>query len=200
MRIFLCLLLLTSCSSYIASAQEEKRRSDILYDEMRIEIADLKHSLNATQVEMNILEERVRKQENTSTQVKKEHSSDVLAHQFSLLEKKLASLQIIQEQLVQDMQLFRSHTKDVNLSLQNFADQIQIQNKKFEEISRLKTTLSSLSKVMEPTTTSTKTYTVRAGDTLERIAQKNNTTVAHLKKFNHLEDDRIKVGQELKLP
>jgi len=44
------------------------------------------------------------------------------------------------------------------------------------------------------------TYTVKSGDTLTRIASRNNTTVKELKSLNGLVTDQIKVGQKLQLP
>ncbi len=40
-------------------------------------------------------------------------------------------------------------------------------------------------------------YTVKSGDVLGKIAQKNNTTVAQLKKWNNLKNDNINIGQRL---
>ena len=50
------------------------------------------------------------------------------------------------------------------------------------------------------TTHSTKKYTVKSGDTLSKIAEKNHTTVAKIKSANGLRSDMIKVGQVLKIP
>ena len=43
-------------------------------------------------------------------------------------------------------------------------------------------------------------YTVKSGDSLWVIARKNNTTVDKLMKANGLSDDKLKIGQTLKLP
>ena len=43
-------------------------------------------------------------------------------------------------------------------------------------------------------------YIVKSGDTLYKIAQKFNTTVDKIKKFNNLSKDTISVGQILKVP
>lgn len=45
----------------------------------------------------------------------------------------------------------------------------------------------------------TKTYTVKKGDTLSKIAKDHGTTVTMIKKLNKLRSDRIYVGQKLKL-
>lgn len=44
------------------------------------------------------------------------------------------------------------------------------------------------------------TYTVRQGDTLSKIAQRNGIKVAAIKSLNHLNSDTIRVGQKLFLP
>lgn len=49
------------------------------------------------------------------------------------------------------------------------------------------------------TTKKAKTYTVKAGDNLTGIAEKNGVSVSDLKKWNDLEDDTIFEGQVLKL-
>ncbi|MGG0657094.1 LysM peptidoglycan-binding domain-containing protein [Rummeliibacillus pycnus] len=45
--------------------------------------------------------------------------------------------------------------------------------------------------------TNMKTYTVASGDTLSKIALKNNTTVENLKTWNHLKSDLIYIGQKI---
>lgn len=50
------------------------------------------------------------------------------------------------------------------------------------------------------TTSSSSTYTVKAGDTLYKIAQKYNTTVDQLKTLNNLSNNNLAIGQILNLP
>jgi len=47
---------------------------------------------------------------------------------------------------------------------------------------------------------SEKLYTVKSGDTLNRIAKNNGVTVKALRAENSLKTDQIKVGQKLKIP
>ncbi len=58
---------------------------------------------------------------------------------------------------------------------------------------------SKIDSVATPTTTSTQSYTVRAGDTLWNIALSTGVSVTQLKALNHLTSNTIKVGQVLNL-
>jgi LysM repeat protein len=51
-----------------------------------------------------------------------------------------------------------------------------------------------------PATPSSKTYTVKSGDTLTKIAARFGTTAKRLRNLNNLSSDLIRVGQVLKLP
>jgi LysM repeat protein len=54
--------------------------------------------------------------------------------------------------------------------------------------------------VAPPHTTGGAVYLVKSGDTLSHIAKTCGTTVKALKSANDLDDDRIVVGQKLKIP
>ncbi len=53
---------------------------------------------------------------------------------------------------------------------------------------------------VEPTEARPETYEVKKGDALVKIAKKFDMTVAQLKQFNELKDDRIQIGQVLRIP
>ena len=62
-----------------------------------------------------------------------------------------------------------------------------------------KSTATSRSRSSKKSRGTTKTVTVRKGDTLSQIAARNGITVAKLKKDNKLRGDRIKPNQKLKI-
>ena len=51
-------------------------------------------------------------------------------------------------------------------------------------------------KLYEPASQWT-SYTVRSGDTLSQIAEKNNCSVSDIKSWNHMKNNRIYAGQKL---
>lgn len=59
---------------------------------------------------------------------------------------------------------------------------------------------SSKSKANNKKNSGTTTYTVRKGDSLDKIARKHGVTVKQIKAVNGLKSDKINIGQKLKIP
>jgi LysM repeat protein len=156
-----------------------------LFEEMKSEIADLRHSLHGTEVELKLLEEKFESAENTSP--KNDVSS--LKHKIALLEKTV-------DKMSTDLKSLMSYANQTTTSLSHYRDQIQEIDRKLSEVGKLRSTLSQMSK----TYSAENTYRVEAGDSLDKIARKFQTTADALKKQNRLTSDRIVIGQELTLP
>ena len=60
--------------------------------------------------------------------------------------------------------------------------------------------LSIGQKLIIPSTTSYKSYTVEKNDNLYSIARKYNTTVDNIKKLNNLSSNTLSIGQKLIIP
>ncbi|MBS0621016.1 MAG: LysM peptidoglycan-binding domain-containing protein [Verrucomicrobia bacterium] len=144
-------------------------------NEMRIAIDDLKYGLQSTQLDLNLLEERIKKKPNTSLEKK-------LAHTEELLEKVTADLRTLSARLQTLEQESAAHTAQLT------------------EVAKLKGTLTSISEAIATRPSSPSTYRVQSGDTLGKIARNHHTTVDALKKLNKLTKDTIATGQELKIP
>lgn len=167
-------------------------------DEFRIELDDLKYALKAVQVDINLLDERCKKQDRALAQNKEPNPASA---QILLLEKRIAQLEKTLDKAANDLRNLSTASAQALSSIQELEKNLISHEKRLDEVGKLKGTLTSISKAIsqkapEP---SAKTYRVKAGDSLEKIARHNQTTVETLKKINQLSNDKIVVGQELKL-
>lgn len=89
--------------------------------------------------------------------------------------------------------------------MSDLENKINLQN---QQITNLEVALQSLVEfiqikdtptVSSPSSTAT-VYKVQSGDTLEKIARNHKITIQQLKDYNQLTNDRIMVGQVLKIP
>ncbi len=164
-------------------------------DELRIELDDIKHALKSTQVELGLLDERLKKQDKVPAQPKDSGSLTLLTAQVNTLEKKVVGLEKTLEKAANDLRALSAASTKIQEDL--FSHE-----KRLDEVGKLKGTLTNISKAIgqRETPSSTKSYRVKAGDSLEKIARNQRTTVEIIQKINHLSNDRIIVGQELRLP
>lgn len=187
------LLVIAGCSnSKMAAFNGDSAKGEWALEEVRIELGDVKHALNATQVQLHLLEERV------------SHTKEVdnISQQVAILEKKIAQLEKVHERTVADLRHLNHLSGQTAEALSEYKDKCQDLDQRFDELAKLKGTLTSISKSLaaKPAETSTATYRIQPGDSLEKIARRYNTTVETLKKLNRLENDRIIVGKDLNVP
>src|SRR5262249_2915969 len=103
------------------------------------------------------------------------------------------------------MQQLASHANETTAALSQFKGRIQeleqeifSQNRRFDELAKLKGSIEAIAKSFK---TPFKIYKVRAGDSLEKIANANHTKVDLIMKLNDMKQrDLIVVDQELKIP
>jgi LysM repeat protein len=175
MKFFLLpFLLLCGCASQFAALRNDHSQ-DIALEELRVEVGDVKHTLHAQQVEIRLLEEKLEKEGSSKV--------DALREEIALLERKITFLEKSQSHLT-------SHANQTSASLVQYRDQIVELDRRLEGRAR-----GGIGH-----TSSSKTYKVVSGDSLEKIARLHHTTVPALKQVNHLSSDRIVVGQELQIP
>ena len=176
-------------------------------DELRIELDDLKHALKTTQVEFSLLDERLKKQDTAKGQASGKEASALNSGltQINALEKKVLSLEKTLEKVAADLRTLSANASQALSKISMLEQDLSSHEKRFEEVGKLKGTLTSISKAIRErpsseTPSSTKTYRVKAGDSLEKIARNNHTTVDLIRKINTLSNDKIVIGQELRLP
>lgn len=164
-------------------------------DELRVEIDDLKYALNTAQVELGLLQERLKKQDQSFSSIKETVSS-------TTLEKKVLQLEKVLDKAVSDLRTLSQSVNQTLSKIQNLESGITEHDKRFDEVTKLKGTLTSISKAIkapEAPSQPTKTYRVKAGDSLEKIARSHQLSVETLRKINNLSNDKILVGQELRV-
>jgi LysM repeat protein len=197
-----------SCSPLKSSPHDEKHQWELTVHEVQTTLDDLRHDINCFQTEIQILDGRIKYYENALASLKKEGLEqqqakiDALSHQIQSFEKKWAFLEKNQSASSENLEQFLSHANETTASLSQFKDRIQeleqeilVQNRKFDEIAKLKGAIESVAKGSRA-----KTYKVRSGDSLEKIAKAHKTSVDKIKKLNNLDNDLIVIGQEIQIP
>ena len=217
--VFTVLILTCFISSCQTTTSDSKPQSqtDILVQELHAEFTDVKHQIHNLGVDLRILEEKIKGQEKEYSAVQKKMNDgnrfqkEYLQGGLAKLEKKVSTLQSQRENINADIHQLKRNVNDLGTTVGQYKTKLQDVEKVFsstqqsneKNINNLKVALESLMALVKHkgnSFTSSKLYTVRSGDSLERIARKNNTTVEKLKEVNKLTSDLIITGDELRIP
>lgn len=209
--LYLSLVTLAGCSPLTSSPYDGKYQLELTLHEVQTNLDDLRHDLNSFRTELQIVEGRIKHYEDALVIVKSQDLEkqqakiDQLASDIQLLEKKWSAAE--KSRLIDSSELRQLATfaKEAHVALVQFKDRIAEMEqdvisgqRRFDEIGKLKGNIDTLARAMRAN--EQKSYRVRPGDSLEKIAKSNKTTVEKIKKLNALDHDLIVVGQELKLP
>jgi LysM repeat protein len=211
MWLFILLLTVLSCALPLDAKPQSGFYTNPELDELRIELDDLKHSLKTAQVDIGLLDERLKKQDSSLNQVKGQtqgkdaNSMNLLKAQINALERKVSELEKTLEKAANDLRTLNTTSVQALNKIQEVEQHLLVHEKRLDEVVKLKGTLTSISKAinqrpLSEAPSSIKTYRVKAGDSLEKIARVNHISVEVIRKLNHLINDKIVVGQELRLP
>lgn len=208
---FLIGLMGAACSPLRTSPHDEKHQLELTMHEVQTNLDDLRHDINCFQTELQIVEGRIKYFENALASLKQQdiekHQTkiDQISHQIQSLEKKWSSWEKTSHNGKEELTQLSKYASETNSSLAQFKERIEEleqeilgQNRRIEALAKVKGNLDSLAKSLKGDIS--KSYKIRSGDTLEKIAKEHKTTIDKIKKLNHLEQDLIVVGQELKIP
>lgn len=206
----LLLALFSSCSPLRTSPHDERHQWELQLHEVQTNLDDVRHDINCFQTELQILDGRIKYYENALANLKQQDLEkqqaklEQLTSQIQALEKKWTSFESLQKEKKEELEELMTHANETTLALSQFKERIQeleeglyFQARRFDELSKVKGNLEELAKSLKKPY---KLYKVRAGDSLEKIARMHKTDVEKIRTFNHLENDLIVVGQELKIP
>ncbi|MBS0615160.1 MAG: LysM peptidoglycan-binding domain-containing protein [Verrucomicrobia bacterium] len=170
-------LLLTGCIPTLTAMKTSEPPSESIVEELRSEIAELRHEIQSKDIELKIIEDKL--------EGGGEKFSSHLEEQILTLSRKLAALEKVSEKIASDIRTLSEHANQTSSSLGLYRERIEEIDAKVHE----KRPAFQL-----------KSYRVKAGDSLEKIAKRHKIPVETLKKANNLTDDRIMIGQDLQIP
>ncbi len=200
--------LLTSCLegpdlAYDEAVLEEERA--FLFDDLQTEVADSRNAQRVMRKEMEILEARLKQQEeaidNVAVAIGEKLEGDLTG-----IEVALAALQQRQGQITADLrELAQSHGEQSLQLGQARAQIVALQGGLESNVDQFRKALDAQLALIqhqskERKATTGVTYKVKVGDSLEKIAKAHKTSPEEIKKVNQLITDLIYPDQELKIP
>ena len=203
--LFLVCIALAGCGS-MGSSRSDKHQMELSLHKVRTEVEDIKHDLNTYEIEHHVIEGKLIDQEQTIATLRQQVAElksgklDSFVEELQNLEKKLHQVSKKQDKIVADIRQLTTHANDTTTALTQYKDKlsqfeqtIHGQNAQLHEIQKIKEGISKLAE-------EEKTYVVQPGDSLDKIAKENNTSVEKLKQLNNITTDLIVVDQLLTLP
>ena len=188
----------------------------------------LRHQVNNHEAEIRMFDEKLASSEAIIESVRDQLNESSRSHKEQLkgnsatLEEKIVSLDATTKGLVADLRQFKTHANDSTTVLMQYKQKINELEKLVEHqnqnIEHLQAAMKALMDVLQVKETpsvksigevsagasgagaSGNVYRIKSGDSLEKIARANHTTVQAIKELNGLTQDRIVVGKVLKLP
>lgn len=223
-RVFTILALIGVATSIHASPKryyirQDKNGVNPAFEEIFNLIDDMKVVTNNHESELNMFQEKLTNQEvalddlwkqiNELTQGSKDRMRSVveqLEMKFANLE---SSLNTYNDEFVSIKNDLHQITQQKN-KIHALEKMVEVQNQNVEHLQAALQALMDALQIKDVSVLSDDPYRalplgaiyqVKPGDSLEKIARKNNTTVSKLKEINHLNDkDLIIVGQKLRIP
>lgn len=189
----------------------EEYNPQAMMQEMKSSLDQLRYAESNHENEIRIFEEKLnnydamldslRRELDQGSQAQKEFVKETSHH----LETRIESLENAIKGILADLRQFKTYTQDTVASLSKNNQQLGELEKTLtfqsQQIENLQVALRSLMEVFQvKNEIKSKSYRVKAGDSLEKIARQNQTTIQVLKELNGLTNDRIIVGQTIQLP
>lgn len=197
--------------------------------EMRGEVDHLRHEVSNHELEIRMYEEKLGSMESIIESLRDQITTTSKSHKDQLkgntesLEEKLNSLDTTTKGLVADVRQFKTFSTDANNVLgqykQRITDLEKTVSQQNQNIEHLQAAMKALMEAMgvkqapqakaiaeattagsDPSAIPTSFYKIQPGDSLEKIAKANKTSVSIIKQLNNLTNDKIIVGKQIKVP
>lgn len=207
--------LLASCGPTSVASKTDKYQMEMTLHKTRADLEELKHDLHTQKMEVSIIEGKLVNQEDFVATLKKEtfdlHQTklDQFTGQIGNLEKKLASFEKTQDEILQAQTKLVQLSHELHKAIAQSKDRINemeriiaLQSKSANEMAKLKKNVEKVASLVEggKQAITIEPYTVKSGETLEEIAKNFDTSSSALLKINKLDSEKIIPGQELLVP
>lgn len=217
---FLCGILL--CPGIEAAPKVvQTDNTQALLNDMRLRVNNLRHEIENHENEIRVFENKLRNQDDTVEALRAQVGTssqahkDVIKNGIGQIENRLLPLEANQKGLVSDLKTIKDHTNETAVGLNQLSQRLSKLETAIDQqnhnIGSLQDAMQSIVDALQikdvPTvkraigdSSSGKTYKVKNGDSLGTIARDSHTTIQVIKDLNQLKNDRIVIGQTLKLP
>jgi LysM repeat protein len=219
--------LVPTCANGAPRRYTAEEDSSTALREMRDSIDTIRHEVDNHETEIRMFDERVNNQEATISSLRQQlqdanqANKELLKGSSNSLEIKITSLEATNKSLMSDMAQFKTHANESADVLEQYKKKITelekmlreleiILAKQNQNITNIQSAMASMMDALQvkevPASKAiaqadgSKIYKIKPGDSLEKIARANSTTVKAIKDANNLTTDRIVVGQTLQLP
>lgn len=223
----ICLLLIGALP-LLAAAQSyqgqgsTRQAPDEAFRQIKVHLSDLKNEVRNHEAEIRTFEEKLQNQESSLDAIRQQLLDELQkgkedAHARSInLEGKIFPLDNSLRGVIADLKQLQNQANDsvhvLSQYKQKLAEIEQIVAAQNDHMKHLEAALKSIMEALQVKETASKdiasgrydgisgTYKVQSGDSLEKIARIHKVTIKSLKDANNLTNDRIIVGQTLKIP
>lgn len=190
-------------------------------NEIHTRLSNLHHEVHNHETEIRMIEEKLTNQEDTLETLRQKLFDNSQAHKDLLkgsnnsLEAKIDALDAKTKGLIADLGILKNHANETSGLLSQYKQKIgELENiieVQKQQMNHFEAAIRSLVDLIQARDAipegsshslpeSPKTYRVQPGDTLEKIAKSQKTTIQALKEKNKLSQDKIIVGQKLAIP
>jgi LysM repeat protein len=213
--LFLLVLLFLTLATSLSAAPQKRYGydDDTVMREMRDNIDFLRHELENQESEIKMFESRVDNQEETISSMRQQvidsnqANKELLRNNGANWETRITAIESASKSLVSDIKQIKDHANNTAEVLTEYKQKITelekiiaLQNQNIDNLQSAVRSLTEMLQVKEGVASDSKSYRVKKGDSLEKIAKANNTTVKALKEVNNLPSDRIVEGKLLQIP
>lgn len=196
--------------------------------EMCDSIENVRHGVNNHEMEIRVIDEKMKSFDLIIDSVRDQLSDSTKMHKEQLkgsaagLESRINFLEDTSKGLLTDLRLFQVHSNETIAALTQYRQKIgdleKVIDQQNQNIDHLQaamrslmealqgkpspdaSTPSSIASVTRSPSPTDRSYKIKAGDSLEKIARAHQTTIQAIKEANGLTTDRIVVGRILFIP